>query len=54
MGFLGDILSTAVNIVNIPAEMVDKVVINPILNADENFLSTPLVKVSKIVKKVDE
>lgn len=49
MGFLGDILSTAVNIVNIPAEIVDKVIID-----EDNVLASPLREVSKIVKKVDE
>ena len=49
MGFIGNLLSTGVNIINVPFKAVDKIVLN-----ENSFLSSPLDDVSKIVKNVDE
>ena len=51
MGLFGDILSTVVNVVNIPAEIADAAIG---CEKDESFFSAPGKEVSKIVKKVDE
>lgn len=52
MGLLGGLLSTAVNIVNIPAEIVDKVILED--ESKEGTFSSIGRTTSKIVKKIDE
>jgi len=52
MGLFGNILSTAVNIINIPAEAIDKVILED--DSEEGTFSLIGREVSKIVKKVDE
>jgi len=49
MGPLGNILSTAVNIINVPLEVLDKVILE-----EDGCFASPLREVSKIVGKVDE
>jgi hypothetical protein len=52
MGLFGNILSTGVNIINIPAEIIDKVILED--DSKEGTFSSAGREVSKIVKKIDE
>jgi hypothetical protein len=52
MGLFGSLLSTAVNIVNIIPEAIDKVILND--NSKEGTFSSVGKEISKIVKKVDD
>ena len=54
MGLLGDLLSTTVNIVNIPAKVIDEVIFDDNTDRGESTISAPLDVLSKVVKKVDE
>jgi len=48
MGLLGDLFATSVNLLNVPAKVVDELIV------EDKFFSTPGEAIAKELKKIDD